>query len=516
MSDTNLQRRLGLLPMLSISVGAIIGSAWLFAPLFVAQFAGPAGILSWVIAISVAMLLALVYAELGAAFPVAGGLARFSYFSHGNLAGFLAGFSCWLGYVAFAPIEVQAIIRYLADDWPWLLVAQGSTSLSGLGFIFASLLLLAMTAINLLGVSWFGETNKLITIWKVIVPVTIPVVLILHSFDGANFTDHGGFMPSGISGVFAAVSTGGAMAAMLGFRAAIEMAGEARNPKRDVPLALIGSVLITGGIYLLIQIGFVGALPTESLAKGWSALSSHVESGPFVELAAAAGVAWLIKLIFIDAVVSPAGCGLVFSGASARLVYAMACNDQLPTAFKRLDRRGVPRWALAINFLVGLAFFAPSQTWQSIVGFISSIQMISLAFGPASLLVLRRVAPNGPRPFRLPLAGPISLLAFFASNVIVYWCGWETNRMCFGLLAVAGVGFIAVRKISRSDEPLDLSGLRWLLPWLAVLTAVSWLGQFGGGTGTIPHGVDLAILAVTSLIILAVSQVDPTSRLPED
>ncbi len=284
MPDAQLERRLGPIPMLAISVGAIIGSAWLFAPLFAAQVAGPAAILSWGISIGVALLLALVYAELGAAFPVAGGLARFSYFSHGNLAGFLAGIACWLGYVAIAPIEVQAMVRYLADEWPWLLAAEGSSSLSGRGFAVASLLLFAMTAINLLGVSWFGETNKFITIWKVIVPVAIPIVLVMHAFDGSNFTAHGGFMPEGLAGVFAAVSTGGTLFAMLGFRAAIEMAGEARNPQRDVPLALIGSVIVTGAIYILIQVGFIGALPKESLAKGWSALSSHVESGPFVEL----------------------------------------------------------------------------------------------------------------------------------------------------------------------------------------------------------------------------------------
>ncbi|MFM1889801.1 MAG: hypothetical protein RLZZ565_558, partial [Planctomycetota bacterium] len=181
MSEPQLERRLGPIPMLAISVGAIIGSAWLFAPLFAAQIAGPAAIVSWGISIGVALLLALVYAELGAAFPVAGGLARFSYFSHGNLAGFLAGIACWLGYVAIAPIEVQAMVRYLADEWPWLLAAEGSSSLSGGGFVFASLLLLAMTAINLLGVSWFGETNKILTIWKVIVPVAIPIALVLHA-----------------------------------------------------------------------------------------------------------------------------------------------------------------------------------------------------------------------------------------------------------------------------------------------------------------------------------------------
>ncbi|MGA0285794.1 MAG: APC family permease [Phycisphaerales bacterium] len=515
MSAPKLERNLGALPMLAISTGAIIGSAWLFAPMFVAQVAGPGAIFTWLIAIGVSLLLALVYAELGATFPVAGGLARFSFFSHGGLAGFVAGMACWLGYVAIAPIEVQAMVRYLADEWPWLLAAEGSKSLSGSGFVLASGLLLGMSAINLMGVSWFGESNKILTIWKVLVPVSIPILLMSRGFEGGNFTDHGGFMPNGWSGVFAGVSTGGALFAMLGFRAAIELAGEARNPQRDVPLALIGSVLLTGGIYLLIQIGFIGAIPQEALSEGWSKLSTEVAAGPFVELAAAAGLAWLVKVIFIDSLLSPGGCGLVFASASARLSFAMARNGQLPGAFARLNRKGVPAFALGVNFLVGLVFFAPSQTWQSIVSFISSIQIISLAFGPLALLTLRRSAPDVERRFRLPFAGLIGPVAFVAANVIVYWCGWETNRVCFGLLAVLAIGFATVHRIRKSEVPLDLEGLRWLLPWMLAMAAISWLGNFGGGTGTIPAGWDVAAIGVTSLVVLRMAMVRPATRLPE-
>ncbi|MHC4833945.1 MAG: APC family permease, partial [Planctomycetota bacterium] len=515
MSTPQLERRLGALPMLAISTGAIIGSAWLFAPMFVAQVAGPGAIFSWAIAIGVSLLLALVYAELGATFPVAGGLARFSFFSHGNLAGFVAGIACWLGYVAIAPIEVQAMVRYLADEWPWLLAAEGSKSLSGAGFVLASGLLLGMSAINLLGVSWFGESNKILTIWKVIVPVAIPILLMTRGFDSTNFTDHGGFLPAGWAGVFAGVSTGGALFAMLGFRAAIELAGEARNPQRDVPLALIGSVLLTGGIYILIQIGFIGAIPETGLTDGWSKLSSDVASGPFVELAAAAGLAWLAKVIFIDSLISPGGCGLVFASASARLSFAMARNGQLPNAFARLDRKGVPAFALGVNFLVGLVFFAPSQTWQSVVSFISSIQIISLAFGPLALLALRRTAPDVERGFRLPMAGVIGPIAFVAANVIVYWCGWETNRVCFGLLAGLGALFVVVHRLRNLAMPLDLRELRWMAPWMAVSAAISWLGNFGGGVGAIPAGWDVVAIGVSSLLVMWIALRRPSTRLPE-
>lgn len=513
MSGT-LERRLGLVPLMAVSVGGIIGSAWLFAPLYAAQMAGPGAIFAWIISAGVALLLALVYAELGAAFPVAGGLARFSYFSHGNLTGFIAGISCWLGYVAIAPIEVQAMVRYCADGLPWLLNADQTFTPPGM--LVAAVLLFIMSGINLMGVRWFGESNKYITLWKVLVPVSIPLALMAVSFDRGNFFDHGGILPMGWNGVFAAVATGGTMFAMLGFRAAIELAGEAKNPSRDLPLATIGSVLITGGIYLLIQVGFLGALPSASLEHGWSKLASHVAAGPFVELATAAGLIWLVRLIYIDSVVSPGGSGLVFCAASARLPYAMAKNGQLPAMFAWLSGGGIPWVAVVVNFLVGLCFFAPSQTWQTIVSFISSIQILSLAFGPLALFALRRSAPAAPRPFRLPVAWLICPAAFFAANVVVYWCGWETNRVSLGIVAGSGILFLITRKLWATREPSDLCGLSWLLPYGIGLVLLSAAGNFGGGAGWIPPVWDLAALAVFSAVIFLLSLRSPNARLPKE
>jgi len=281
-----------------------------------------------------------------------------------------------------------------------------------------------------------------------------------------------------------------------------------------MPIAVIGSVLITSAIYLLIQIGFIGALSEESLSRGWSKVTSHVASGPFVELAAAAGLVWLVRLIYIDSLVSPGGCGLVFCSASARLSYALSLNGQFPKFFRRLNGNGVPAAAVTVNFLVGLMFFAPSQTWQTIVSFISSIQIFSLAFGAPALLALRRTAPDVARSFRLPFAGPVCAVAFIAANIIIYWCGWETNRVTLGLVAAAAAAFIAIKRIKSPHEPLDLQGLHWLVPYFAGLAAISAAGGFGGGYRLIPEGWNALIIAVFSLVILRVSLIDPRSKVP--
>src|SRR5215813_719433 len=108
-----LKRSVGFYGLMFVSLGSIIGSGWLLGALKAAQVAGPASILSWLIAAAMLASLALTYAELGATYPVAGGSARFPYYSHGPVAGFTAGWAAWGQAVFIAPIEVLAVITYV-------------------------------------------------------------------------------------------------------------------------------------------------------------------------------------------------------------------------------------------------------------------------------------------------------------------------------------------------------------------------------------------------------------------
>src|SRR5882672_5689926 len=108
-----LQRTVGFWGLTFISLGSIIGSGWLLGALTAATKAGPASLLSWVLAAIMLAVLALIHAELGGAYPASGGTARFPLFAFGTLAGFTAGWATWLQAVAIAPIEVEASISYL-------------------------------------------------------------------------------------------------------------------------------------------------------------------------------------------------------------------------------------------------------------------------------------------------------------------------------------------------------------------------------------------------------------------
>src|SRR5213596_3152860 len=108
-----LRRSVGFYGLMFVSLGSIIGSGWLLGALNAAQVAGPASILSWILAACMLALLALTYAELDATYPVAGGAARFPYYSHGPIAGFMSGWASWLQAVFVSPIEVLAAITYV-------------------------------------------------------------------------------------------------------------------------------------------------------------------------------------------------------------------------------------------------------------------------------------------------------------------------------------------------------------------------------------------------------------------
>src|SRR6185437_11493151 len=147
----------------------------------------------------------------------------------------------------------------------------------------------------------------------------------------------------------------------LGFRQGVEFAGETDNPRRNVPIAVIGSVLITALIYVLLQVAFIAAVSPSSLSHGWSGLSDQMQNsaGPLASIATTIGLGWLATLLYIDAVISPADTGLVYMTVTGRLSYAMGRNGNAPRALARTTSRGVPLVSLLLAFVVGLIVLLP-------------------------------------------------------------------------------------------------------------------------------------------------------------
>jgi len=493
---------MGGVALLFMGVTSIVGSGWLFASMYAAQIAGPAAVVSWAIGGFVAMVLALVYAELGGSLPVSGALARMPWFSHGTLSSFMAGWLSWMAYVSIAPIEVTAVLEFAGGNLPDLVrETDGNKSLSIEGMAVATGLLILFTLVNMAGVRWLARSTSVISFLKLSIPVITPIALIAVGFHSSRFSEPGGFAPYGWSGIAGAVSTGGVMFSFIGFRATADLAGEVKNPMRNVPLAMIGSLAICILIYVLLQVSFIGAIPADHLKGGWGSISESVPGGPFALFATLYGMPLLAAALYGDAVLSPSGTALAYVGTTARINYSMAKTRQIPNLFGRLNRHRVPGWSLALNFVAGLLLFLPFPGWQQLVGFVSSAAVLCLGFGPVTLAALRLQAPNLPRPFRLPFPTAWCAFSFVLVGFVVYWVGWDTNWKVASL-AVFGLVVFTVFRLGGvgRGEPLDLRSFSWFPPWLICTMLVSYAGNFEGGRGIIPEGVDMLVITVYSLI----------------
>jgi amino acid transporter len=491
--------------LIFVSLGSIIGSGWLLSVLAAANKAGGASIISWPLAGVIIGLLALVHAELGAAYPLSGGTARWPRLAFGSLGGFTAGWVSWLQAVTIAPIEVEIALSYLNNLWHGLI--KGNPPLATLtlrGFGVATGLMALFTVINTLGVRWLAESNRVVVLWKVAVPV-LTVIMFVMSFHLANFTAYGGLAPYGAHGVLAALPAG-VVFTLVGFEQAVQIGGEVRYPQRNVLRAVIGSVIVATVLYLVLQVAFVGALNSDSLKLGWDNLGKG-DFAPYATLARNLNLGWLAAILYIDAFVSPAGTGLLYLGTSARLFFALGQAAYLPEGVTRIRNRSVPYISILVSFAVGLICFLPFPTWQSLVGLVTSATAIMYAFAPITLLALRNTHPDHHRPYRLPAAPIMARLAFIAANEIIYWTTWNTvQKLMLAILAgylLLGTSYVLGRLNERSSQNHP-QALIWIIPWLVGLTVISYLGQYGG-TKFIPEWIDLGVVAVFSLVICHVA-----------
>jgi amino acid transporter len=504
-TERRLHRDVSTLGLLFFSLGSIIGSGWLFTPLVATQIAGPAAIITWVVGGAVMLILALVHAELGGMYPVAGGSARYPHFSFGSMAGFTIGWIVWVGSVTVAPIEVLAVTTYGVHFFPWMMVAKGGTEvLTGAGIVVSVILMAVFTVINLLGVGSMAKSNNVIMIWKIAIPFLAIIVLIAVAFNGSNFTAAEGFGPFGASSILLAVGTAGVIFAYQGFEQAIQLGGETRNPGRNIPLAVIGSMIIGVIMYILLQIAFVGGLHPEDYTNGWANLSFPQDAGPFAGLAAAAGLGWLALLLYIDALISPGGTGLIYVGASSRLSFALGRNHYIPHQFGYLTEGGVPIVSIIFSFIVGCIAFLPFPAWSALVGFITSATVMGYAAVPLAMGAMRRQEPDHPRPFKLPAGELFAVGAFIVANLVIYFTTWDTLWRLYIAIAVGFVLLAIGRLINPSEfiPRLDFRSSSWLWPYFIGLAVISYLSPTDfGGKGVIPFGWDIAIVAAFSIAI---------------
>jgi amino acid transporter len=527
LNSEGLKREVGFWGLLWASEGSIIGSGWLFAGFVAVTIAGPAALISWAIATVIVILLALVHAELGGLFPVSGGTSRFPHYAFGSLAGASFGWFAYLQAASVAPIEVLAAIQYMSSaSWASSWYNSSNGTLSGVGILVAIILMVLFVIVNLIGVRLLSDSNSGITTWKVAVPILAVIVLCLANFHGGNFTAGGGFFVHGVNGgahgILEAIASGGIVFALLGFEQAVQLGGEAAHPQRDLPRAVIGSIVIGAFIYILAQFAFIGALNPATIAHyhSWANLANDagLSSAPFYTIAKVAGIAWMAWILRLDAVISPAGTGLIYLTSASRISYGLSKNGYIPEAFEKTSpRTKIPVLSVIVTSIIGLLFLLPFPSWAKLVGIVTDASVLMYASAPLALGALRKSKPNLVRSYRLPGAAIIAPLSFVMANFIVYWAGWGAYST---LMATLVLGFLLIG-ISRalnlnSNQPkIDWGAWKWLTPYFLGMGMISYFGGFGtsgmlggigkfhnvwvGGNGDLPLWWDLLVVGIFSL-----------------
>ena len=515
MAQGKLRKDAGLIGLLFAGLSSTIGSGWLFGPMKAAQIAGPLSIGSWAIAALVVGLIAMVYAELGPLFPRSGGLMHISVISHGRLVGRVWSWILFLAYVTIAPVEAMAVVTYANGYLPGM-IDTGTGLLTGTGMVVSVCVLGAFVLLNFMILRFILLLNTVATWIKVCAPIGTVLVLLFSAHHPENFTVKA-HATGDVTNMFLAISTAGVFFSLFGFTQAIQLAGETKDPARNIPRAVVGTILLSAIIYIFVQYSFVAAVPPELLAKdGWAGLNFGsvsanpiLASGPMVGLMLTLGVSWWAMALYADAIISPTACGYIWTTATARVVMAASEEGYAPDKLKSINQHGTPWTALILAFVVGCIFFFPFPSWQKLVNYASSATVLSYGIGCVVLLRLRRVLPTLKRPFRLWAAWIIAPAAFIASNFVMYWAGFGTVNVLFVIITVIMAAYLIrylYLYIEGKEPEEDIGNSWWLAPYFAGMWILSYFGPTEmGGTGAFGIFDGMFTVAVFSMLILFIA-----------
>ncbi|WP_260634618.1 APC family permease [Streptomyces angustmyceticus] len=505
------RKGLSLFALIMIGIGSIFGSGWLFGAGSAAQVAGPAAVVAWVIGVIFIGMIAMSYAEVGSAYPIPGGMARYGHLSHGPVLGFLTGWAVWIATASLIPIESIAATQYMTSwsfDWAQGLVDPATHQLTLSGTAVALVLTLALWLTCFWSVQLLARANTVLTLVKFAIPVLAVLALIGSGFHPSNFTAHGGFAPYGWPAVLTAVTTCGVVFAFNGFQAVVNLGGAAKNPGRAIPLALVGALSLGLVIYLALQIAYLGSVPPELLARsgGWQGVNLN---SPFADLAGLLMLHWVVTMLQFGAFISPAGSNIANVASAAYMVTNLAETGFFPRKLAAVHPRyGTARPAMWLNLAFSVVLLITvGRSWQALAGVVSAAMVISYLIGPIAVGVLRRTRPDLPRPFRLPAAGVLCPVTFAFAACALYWSKWpETGKITVLTLVAAPVAALVLRRRARKESGGQQAGLLrqfapawWMIAFLVWTAAVSALGgkEFGG-RDVLPGELGTVLIAVTA------------------
>lgn len=526
-----LKRGLSLSDAALFGIGGAVGSGILFAAADGTSYAGPGVMLSWIIAAIIIVVVTIPYAEFSAMASRAGISARIAYYSYGKLGGFLSGWGLFLWAVVIPPIEAVAVSTYAAFYFPSLYnSAQSVLTLEGVGI--SILITAGFVLLNLAGISRFGKFNSGITIVKVATVVLLIILVPLMLFHFSNFSTPS-FIPSGgFQGILIAIPATGILFSFGGYRQVADMAGEIRNPKRNLPLAIGITLIIQSVLYILMSLVIVGAvvwsqLPSKSGAIGvapgdWSAVAGL--SSPLADLMKYGAnsltgfpvelLGGLVVLAVLFAIFSPLGTFGVYLTGSSRIIFGFTREGALPKVLGKSNKRGVPVYAIILAAIIGDIFLFPLPSWEALASFVVVAASINFAIVAATLPVLRKLHPDVERPFKVPYAKAWSIIAFVLSTLLIYWATYPTTLYAIGAFLVGLIVFV-YQAYKQKFKELKLRHSYWIIAYVVGLLLLSYYGStLTGGTNVIKFPLDLYGIIAYGVVFWVIAQLSaPRSKI---
>lgn len=397
-----LKKVLGAFELTMLGIGAIIGTGiFVLTGVAAADYAGPALILSFIISGIACAFAALCYAELSAMIPISGSAYTFGYVGLGEIWGWLIGWDLILEYcVAVAAVSIGwsgyivNILNILGIHLPKALIAAPGSG--GIINLPAILILALIAGLLLLGAKESAKLNNILVAVKIAV-VLLFIILGFKHVEPANWHP---FMPYGWSGVFSGAAI--AFFAYIGFDAVATAAEEVKNPQKDLPKGIIGSLLICTVLYIVVSAILTGMVPY---------LDFKDNAAPVAYALSKVGIQWGSALVSVGAVCGITSVLLVMMYGSTRLFYALSRDGLLPKVFSQVSqKRGAPTKSIALVFIATalVAGFFPIGKVAELtnMGTLAAFVIVSL-----SVIVLRKSRPDLQRPFKVPFVPVVPILA---------------------------------------------------------------------------------------------------------
>ncbi|HET6529184.1 MAG TPA: amino acid permease [Actinoplanes sp.] len=430
-----LKKAVGPSQLTAMGVGAIIGTGIFVVIGEGAAIAGPAVILSFVLAAVACVFSALSYAELASSIPVAGSAYTYTYATLGEIVAWIIGWDLILEY----GVSVAAIAVGWGGNFNAFLDAAFGVALpdaiakspedGGVFNLPAVFVVLAITLLLVRGVTESTRVNFVMVVIKLSVLLFF-IVVAFANFGTGNFQP---FMPNGVDGVTSAAAI--IFFAYIGFDAVSTGSEEARNPARDLPLAIIGSLIICTIFYVLTAVGALGIATPDQMSESDAPLAAALDQG--------AGIGWAAAVLALGAVVAITSVVLVILYGQTRIFFAMCRDGLLPERLAAVNQRyGTPA-KLTIILGVLISILAALVPLSEIVKLVNIGTLFAFVLVNVGVIILRRTRPDMPRPYRVPWSPVLPILGIVFALYLMADLPWDTWVRFIGWLLVGMIIYFA-------------------------------------------------------------------------